>query len=63
MVLDQRKKGLEEWLSDLSEDPQIKRLAIAGSIVEELRKNILKETGFTCSAGISFNKVLNFIIN
>lgn len=58
-----RKKGLETWLSESSEDVQIQRLAIAGVIVENIRKEIYETTGFRCSAGISFNKVISFSHN
>ncbi|XP_014211757.1 DNA polymerase eta [Copidosoma floridanum] len=55
---EKREEGLKTWLSEASEDPQIQRLAIAGSLVELIRKDIFEVTGFKCSAGISFNKIL-----
>lgn len=58
-----RKKGLETWLSESSEDPQIQRLAIAGVIVENIRQEVFETTGFRCSAGISFNKVIGLLNN
>lgn len=39
------------------QDTRAQRLAVAGVIVEEIRANIYKETGYRCSAGISQNKV------
>ena len=33
------------------------RLAVAASLVEEMRAAVFADTGFTCSAGISHNKV------
>ncbi|XP_011497775.1 PREDICTED: DNA polymerase eta [Ceratosolen solmsi marchali] len=55
---EERSKGLETWLSTLSIDTQVQRLSIAGAFVENLRKEIYETTGFKCSAGISFNKIL-----
>ncbi|KAG5869676.1 hypothetical protein JTB14_035602 [Gonioctena quinquepunctata] len=34
------------------------RLAIGGVIVEEIRAEVLKQTGYKCSAGIAHNKIL-----
>uniref|UniRef100_A0A0B6ZJQ7 DNA polymerase eta n=1 Tax=Arion vulgaris TaxID=1028688 RepID=A0A0B6ZJQ7_9EUPU len=54
--------GSCEWLKKLynSTDAYTSeyRLAVAASIVEEMRAAVLKETGFTCSAGIASNKML-----
>ena len=58
---EERCKGLNSWLTNIFEefeDAQAQKLALAGMIVEELRNDIFKETGFKCSAGISFNKIL-----
>ncbi|XP_024941471.1 DNA polymerase eta isoform X2 [Cephus cinctus] len=58
---EQRKDGLDRWISsifDELEDDQAQRLAVAGTIVEKLRAEILEITGFKCSAGISYNKIL-----
>ncbi|NP_001127801.1 DNA-directed DNA polymerase eta [Nasonia vitripennis] len=55
---EQRSKGLQDWLSELADDIQIQRLAIAGAFVEHIRKEVYDTTGFRCSAGISFNKIL-----
>ena len=57
-----RKQGVEAWLSESSEDTQIQRLAIAAAFVENLRKEIYETTHFRCSAGISFNKVSKIFI-
>ncbi|CAG0897784.1 unnamed protein product [Darwinula stevensoni] len=62
-----RRKGLMEWLANLDEggesieeDFEVNRcLALAAIKVEEMRKAIFEQTGFRCSAGISFNKVLS----
>ncbi|KAJ8681774.1 hypothetical protein QAD02_017566 [Eretmocerus hayati] len=55
---EQRSEGLQEWLSEISDDVQIQRLALAGAFIEKVRKDIFDTTGFRCSAGISFNKIL-----
>lgn len=46
-----------EWIcwKDASRDDQL--LACGALIVAELRTAVLKETQFTCSAGIAHNKV------
>ncbi|XP_020289889.1 DNA polymerase eta isoform X2 [Pseudomyrmex gracilis] len=57
----ERKNGLETWIEDSFKelpDSQAQKLAVAGVIVEEIRADIYKETGFKCSAGISQNKIL-----
>ncbi|XP_011304754.1 DNA polymerase eta-like [Fopius arisanus] len=57
----QRSQGLQRWLEEVFDDisdDQARRLAIAAVIVEELRREILQKCSFTCSAGISYNKVL-----
>lgn len=38
------------------------KLLLGAKIVEEIRQEIFKDTGFRCSAGISHNKVMNFPI-
>ncbi|XP_015111234.1 DNA polymerase eta [Diachasma alloeum] len=56
-----RSEGLQRWLEEVFDDPsddQSRRLATAAVIVEELRGEILQKCSFTCSAGISCNKVL-----
>lgn len=57
----QRSQGIEKWLEEVMDDindDQARRLAIAAAIIEEFRKEILEKCQFTCSAGISYNKVL-----
>lgn len=48
---------MSRWLTSRLE-LEDKRLAYAALIVEEIRAFVSKETGFTCSAGISHNKVV-----
>ncbi|XP_014469097.1 PREDICTED: DNA polymerase eta [Dinoponera quadriceps] len=58
---EERRQGLQTWILNSSRelhDTQAQKLAVAGVIVEEIRANIYKETGFRCSAGISQNKIL-----
>lgn len=60
IISEERCQGLQTWILDSFRelhDVQAQRLAIAGVIVEEIRNNIYKETGFRCSAGIAQNKV------
>ncbi|XP_065853636.1 DNA polymerase eta isoform X2 [Euphorbia lathyris] len=51
-------ESVREWLCSSSADQRDKLLACAVLIVAELRKQVLKETEFTCSAGIAHNKML-----
>ena len=37
-------------------------LAVAAVLTSEIREAVRKETGFTCSAGISHNKVINVYV-
>ncbi|XP_012275781.1 DNA polymerase eta [Orussus abietinus] len=58
---EQRSKGTEEWINSLTdelENMQSKRLAVAGAITESLRQSIFNQTGYQCSAGVSYNKIL-----
>lgn len=61
-----RLKGTTEWLRNLrhscSPHNEEYRLAVGAIIVEEIRSEVLKRTGFHCSAGIGHNKVTNFFI-
>ncbi|XP_023243364.1 DNA polymerase eta-like [Centruroides sculpturatus] len=52
--------SVEKWLESINECGTIsdKNLAIAASIVEEMRTAIFSRTKFKCSAGISYNKML-----
>ncbi|XP_073938198.1 DNA polymerase eta isoform X2 [Castor canadensis] len=56
-----RKQGLLQWLNSLQFDnttsPDL-QLTMGAVIVEEMRAEIERQTGFQCSAGISHNKVL-----
>ncbi|KAM8947695.1 LOW QUALITY PROTEIN: DNA polymerase eta [Pelodytes ibericus] len=56
-----RQCGVKEWLTSLSvgdpRSPEV-QLTVGAIIVEEMRAAVEKETGFQCSAGISYNKVL-----
>ena len=47
----------DAWKASLQEDENIRKLAVGAIIVSEMRDAVLKETQFTCSAGISHNKV------
>ncbi|XP_059501080.1 DNA polymerase eta isoform X2 [Stegostoma tigrinum] len=58
-----RRAGLDSWLESLpvtsrdGESPEL--LLTAGAlIIEEMRAAVHQETGYTCSAGVSHNKVL-----
>ena len=50
----------DAWRASLQNDGNIRRLAVGAIIVSEMRKAVLKETQFTCSAGIAHNKVRGF---
>uniref|UniRef100_A0A803QH15 DNA polymerase eta n=1 Tax=Cannabis sativa TaxID=3483 RepID=A0A803QH15_CANSA len=52
------KENVREWLCRKDADRRDKLLACGAIIVAELRMNVLKETEFTCSAGIAHNKIL-----
>ncbi|MBN3309263.1 POLH polymerase, partial [Amia calva] len=59
---ERRHRGLQEWLDSLPSlsgpaCPEL-QLAVGAVIVEEMRAAVEKQTGFSCSAGISHNKVL-----
>ena len=54
---DEKKINLESWKAALESDINIRRLAVGAVILTEIREAVLKETGFTCSAGIAHNKV------
>ncbi|THG04192.1 hypothetical protein TEA_018832 [Camellia sinensis var. sinensis] len=51
------KGNVKEWLHRSDADHHDKLLACGALIVAELRMQVLKETEFTCSAGITHNKV------
>ncbi|XP_057511242.1 DNA polymerase eta [Actinidia eriantha] len=52
------KENVREWLHRSEADHRDKLLACGALIVAELRMQVLKETEFTCSAGIAHNKML-----
>ena len=47
----------DAWKASLQQDENIRKLAVGAIIVSEMRDAVLKETQFTCSAGIAHNKV------
>ena len=52
---------MKDWLEFISSSENLdsyndKRLAYAAKIVEKMRRAVLEQTGFNCSAGISHNK-------
>nr|XP_043634126.1 DNA polymerase eta [Erigeron canadensis] len=52
------KETVMEWLQRPDADHRDKLLACGAIIVAELRLQVLRETEFTCSAGIAHNKML-----
>ncbi|KAK3189043.1 hypothetical protein Dsin_028604 [Dipteronia sinensis] len=52
------KANVREWLCRSDADHREKLLACGALIVAELRMQVLKETEFTCSAGVAHNKML-----
>ncbi|XP_050371649.1 DNA polymerase eta isoform X2 [Argentina anserina] len=52
------KENVRKWLCQRNADRRDKLLACGALIVAELRLLVLKETEFTCSAGIAHNKML-----
>ncbi|KAK2991049.1 hypothetical protein RJ640_019370, partial [Escallonia rubra] len=52
------KEKVREWLHSSDADHRDKLLACGAHIVAELRLQVLKETEFSCSAGIAHNKML-----
>ncbi|XP_030550671.2 DNA polymerase eta isoform X2 [Rhodamnia argentea] len=53
------KENVKEWLCRSDADHRDKLLACGVLIVADLRMQVLQETQFTCSAGISHNKMLS----
>ncbi|XP_035027660.1 DNA polymerase eta isoform X2 [Hippoglossus stenolepis] len=59
-----RSRGLQQWLESLpvpltgAQSSAEVQLTVGAIIVEEMRAAVEKHTGFSCSAGISHNKVL-----
>lgn len=60
LILNQEQSGnqgsVRMWLTRSDSDYRDKLLACGTLIVAELRMQVLKETEFTCSAGIAHNK-------
>ncbi|XWS67377.1 hypothetical protein CRYUN_Cryun04dG0002100 [Craigia yunnanensis] len=52
------KENVKKWIHRCGADHRDKLLACGILIVAELRMEVLKETEFTCSAGIAHNKML-----
>ncbi|KAK6254241.1 hypothetical protein QUC31_015961 [Theobroma cacao] len=52
------KENVRNWIHRCNADHRDKLLACGILIVAELRMHVLKETEFTCSAGIAHNKML-----
>ncbi|GAV69238.1 IMS domain-containing protein/IMS_C domain-containing protein, partial [Cephalotus follicularis] len=52
------KENVRDWLCRSDADHRDKLLACGAIIVAELRMQVLKETEFTCSAGIAHNKMM-----
>ncbi|KAJ0840028.1 putative DNA-directed DNA polymerase [Helianthus annuus] len=52
------KEIVREWLTRRDADHRDKLLACGAIIVAQLRMQVLRETEFTCSAGIAHNKML-----
>ena len=55
-----RVRLLEEWLSGEGRGAEM-TLAVGALMARGIREAVLKETGFTCSAGIAHNKVCTLI--
>jgi DNA polymerase eta len=55
---DDFKESVRNWICREDADRRDKLLSCGIIIVAELRKQVLKETEFTCSAGIAHNKML-----
>lgn len=56
------KETVREWLQCRDADHRDKLLACRAIIVAELRLQVLRETEFTCSAGVAHNQVLFFLL-
>ncbi|XP_075931812.1 DNA polymerase eta [Anarhichas minor] len=60
-----RSRGLQQWLGSLpapllgEQSPAEVQLTVGALIIEEMRAAVEKDTGYSCSAGISHNKVLS----
>ncbi|XP_061982618.1 DNA polymerase eta isoform X3 [Populus nigra] len=56
-------ENVSKWLRRSDANHQDKLLACGALIVAELRMEVLKETQFTCSAGIAHNKMLAKLVS
>ncbi|KAH8513111.1 hypothetical protein H0E87_006413 [Populus deltoides] len=56
-------ENVSKWLRRSDANHQDKLLACGALIVSELRMEVLKETQFTCSAGIAHNKMLAKLVS
>ena len=54
---DDKRVDTTAWRTSLEDDENIRRLAVGAIMVSEMREAVLKETQFTCSAGVAHNKV------
>ena len=54
---DDKRVDTAAWRASLEDDENIRRLAVGAIMVSEMREAVLKETQFTCSAGVAHNKV------
>ena len=59
---DDKRVDTTAWRASLEDDENIRRLAVGAIIVSEMREAVLKETQFTCSAGVAHNKVRYILI-
>jgi len=55
---DDKRVDTTAWRASLEDDENIRRLAVGAIMVSEMREAVLKETQFTCSAGVAHNKML-----
>lgn len=51
-----RESELEQWLQETGCKEDLV-LTVGALIADEIRKAVFERTGFTCSAGIAYNKV------
>lgn len=58
---DDAKEEVRKWICRSDASYQEKLLACGAFIVAELRMQVLKETEFTCSAGIAHNKASSIL--
>ncbi len=48
--------GVGEWLQEEGHDQELV-LAVGAMVANDVRRTVFERTGFTCSAGIAYNKV------